>query len=55
MKMQKVVIRGLAAITLTVTAATYLKEKETQEVDKYLGEYQEAYPIGIQIEVENPK
>lgn len=54
MRMQKLLITGLTAITLTATVATYLldieTQKETQELEKYFSEYQEAYPIGVQIE-----
>jgi hypothetical protein len=51
--MQKLLVTGLTAITLTATVATYLldieTQKETQEIKKYCSEYQEAYPIGVQL------
>ncbi|MCC3459787.1 MAG: hypothetical protein JGK33_08955 [Microcoleus sp. PH2017_11_PCY_U_A] len=49
-KLEKALIVGLALTTVCV-AINILSQKDKQEVDQYLGEYQEeAYPIGQQEE-----
>ncbi|MDQ2096781.1 MAG: hypothetical protein QQW96_03940 [Tychonema bourrellyi B0820] len=48
---KKTLILGLAVLGIACVGVAVLKQKEDQEIDKYLGEYQEeAYPIGQQEE-----
>ncbi|MGB7709265.1 MAG: hypothetical protein WBL95_06950 [Microcoleus sp.] len=45
------ILASLTVFGIACVGVAVLKQKEDQEVDKYLGEYQEeAYPIGQQEE-----